>query len=410
MALELDKSQALAVEQLRPGSILCGGVGSGKSRTALAFFYNKICGGGLEVVNGEFTPPKQSIPLYIITTAMKRDTGEWEKELQLYCLSTDESISTKGIKVVVDSWNNIKKYMNVKDAFFIFDEQRIIGSGAWVKSFYKIAKSNKWILLSATPGDNWLDYIPVFVANGYYRNKTEFIRRHVVYKPYRKFPVVDHYMEVGRLVALRTQLLVNINYIQNAKHDIREVQCDYDKEAYTYILKMRKDWDTKEPIMNISEYSYKLKKVIYSSENRQYKCAECIRNIPKLIIFYSYDYELEILRSICTKLKKPFAERNGHKHESVPEGLEWAYLVQYASGSEGWNCIDTNYILFYSPSPSYKQMKQASGRIDRRNTPFSSLHYLYLKSNCEVEKRMYKAVGDKKKFNDRALSDLWESV
>lgn len=410
MAKELDDSQALAVSQLRPGSILCGGVGSGKSRTALAYFYYKICGGGLEVFGGDFTPPHNNIPLYIITTAMKRDNLEWEKELALYCLSTDPEISVNHIQVTVDSWNNIKKYVEAKNSFFIFDEQRLVGSGSWVKSFYKIAKNNQWILLSATPGDNWIDYIPVFVANGYYKNKTEFVVRHVIYKPYRNYPVIDRYIDVQRLANIRKSLLVTIEYQQSAEYDIRAVRCSYDKDTYNYILKERKDPETKFPIRNISEFSYKLKKAIYSSDDRAAECVKCIMDIPKLIIFYNYDYELEILRELCKKVKKPFAERNGHKHETIPDSLEWCYLVQYTSGCEGWNCIETNYILFYSPSPSYKQMKQASGRIDRRNTPFKTLYYLYLRSNCDVESRMYKAVGEKKKFNDTALRDIWEEL
>lgn len=409
MSKELDENQALAVSQLRPGSILCGGVGSGKSRTALAYYYNKICGGGLEVIEGKFTEPKRNIPLYIITTATKRDKLEWDDELSLYCLSKNEEVSIGGIKVVIDSWNNIKKYVDVKNAFFIFDEQRIIGSGQWVKSFYKISKNNKWILLSATPGDNWMDYIPVFVANGYYKNRTEFIARHVIYKPYRNFPVIDRYVDVQRLINIRSELLVNIKYTQKAKHDIRKIQCGYNKDEYNYILRERKDPIEKCPIRNISEFSYKIKRSIYSSDDRIKKCVECLKANPRVIIFYNFDYELEILRDICSKLKVTFAEHNGHKHEDVPDAKEWVYLVQYNSGSEAWNCITTNVILFYSPSPSYKQMKQASGRIDRRNTPFNILKYLYLQSSCPVEMRIYKAIGEKKKFNDSALADLWYS-
>lgn len=409
MAKELDANQVLAVNQLKPGSILCGGVGSGKSRTALAFYYNKICGGGLESIEGRFSEPKNQIPLYIITIAVKRDRKEWDNELSLYCLSTDESVSIEGIKVTVDSWNNIQKYTEVENSFFIFDEQRLVSYGAWVKAFFKIAKNNKWILLSATPGDNWMDYIPVFIANGFYRNKTEFVARHVVYKPYRKFPVIDHYMDVKHLERLRSEILVNIVYSQTAEYSVEKISCSYDISKYDTILEFRIDPWTGIPIKNISEFSYKLKKTVFSSEKRIETCTNAIKNIPKIIIFYNFDYELEILRQICTNLKVEFGERNGHKHESIPKSDRWVFLVQYASGAEGWNCIETNYILFYSPSSSYKIMKQASGRIDRRNTPFRTLNYLYLKSDSDIEKRIYRTIKNKKEFNDRALSDLWDS-
>lgn len=410
MARELDESQALAVKNLRPGSILCGGVGSGKSRTALAYYYSEICGGGLEVFNGKFTYPKRKVDLYIITTPMKRDKLEWEEELLLFRLSTDSSLNKNGVNIKVDSWNNIKKYTDIKNAFFIFDEQRVVGSGAWVKAFLKIAKSNKWILLSATPGDNWIDYIPIFIANGYYKNRTEFITRHVVYKPYRNFPVVDHYENVGRLQAIRKELLVNIAYEQKSKKDVRQVPCNFDKDKYGIVLRQRKDPETLLPIKNISEFSYKIKKVIFSSSNRIEKAYNVISSIPRVIVFYNYDYELEILRDICKRLKVNYGERNGHKHDPIPDTKEWVYLVQYTSGCEGWNCIDTNYILFYSPSPSYKQMAQSAGRIDRRTTSFKTLNYLYLKSNSDIERRIWNSLENKKNFNDSALSDIWEGL
>ena len=206
MSVQLDGNQLLALEQLKSGSILCGGVGSGKSRTSLAYFTVKECKGGL---NGE--PMKDPKNLYIITTAKKRDSKEWEDEFPPFPF--DE------IDICIDSWNNIGKYADVKDSFFIFDEQRLVGSGAWVKAFLKISKSNHWILLSATPGDTWMDYIPVFIANGFYKNRTEFIRRHVVYSRFAKFPKVDHYVETGRLLRLRKSILVNMTnvYFNNLK-------------------------------------------------------------------------------------------------------------------------------------------------------------------------------------------------
>ena len=74
-------------------------------------------------------PPKD---LYIITTAKKRDTLEWEGELSPFLLSTNPDVNLYQNKVVIDSWNNISKYKDITDAFFIFDEQRVVGSGTWV--------------------------------------------------------------------------------------------------------------------------------------------------------------------------------------------------------------------------------------------------------------------------------------
>ena len=158
-----------AVKKARNGCIFNGGVGSGKSRTGL-FYYFKEQGGWIE--GADYTPMKNPKDLYIITTAKKRDSLEWNSELAWYRLSTDPETNYYKNKVVVDSWNNIKKYADVQGAFFLLDEDRITGSGAWVKAFLKIAKYNDWVILSATPGDVWSDYWAVFVANGFYKNKT----------------------------------------------------------------------------------------------------------------------------------------------------------------------------------------------------------------------------------------------
>ena len=168
-----------AINRMKIGCILCGGVGSGKSRTSLAFYY-KLYDGDVNTEN--YVRMTEPPDLYIITTARKRDTGEWDEELAHFYMSTDPEHDIYEHKVVVDSWNNIGKYVGVKNAFFIFDEQRVVGKGAWVKSFYKITQNNEWILLSATPGDCWTDYIPVFIANGFYRNRTDFNNQHVVYE------------------------------------------------------------------------------------------------------------------------------------------------------------------------------------------------------------------------------------
>ena len=162
--IRLDDSQLDAVERMKDGCILCGRVGSGKSRTALAYYYKEY-GGDLYSATTQLmnNPPD----LYIITTAKKRDSFEWEEELSPFLLGVSPETNFYSNKVVIDSWNKIKDYTEIESAFFIFDEQRVVGYGAWSKAFLEINKKNRWILLSATPGDKWEDYIPVFMANGF---------------------------------------------------------------------------------------------------------------------------------------------------------------------------------------------------------------------------------------------------
>lgn len=391
-----------ALRRMKNGCILCGGVGSGKSRTALAYYYIRN-GGDLdyEDYDTEYMPmsdpPKD---LYIITTARKRDTFEWEKELAPFLLSTKPEFSLYSNKVVVDSWNNIKKYASVQGAFFIFDEQRVVGYGTWSKSFIKIAKSNDWILLSATPGDTWSDYIPVFIANGFYKNKTEFVREHIVYCRSTRYPKIDRYLNTGRLIRLRNKILVNMDFKRQTISHHEDIYVPYDVSGYKDILRNRWNiWENR-PIENAGEYCYCLRKLVNSDESRIVQVLEIFEKHPRVIIFYNFDYELEMLKSAYYGDGVEVAEWNGHKHQPLPTTDKWVYLVQYTSGAEGWNCITTDTIIFYSQNYSYKIMAQSSGRIDRLNTPYRDLYYYHLKSRSGIDLAIAKAVDNKKKFNE----------
>lgn len=401
MSLKLDKHQLLAINKLRTGSILNGGVGSGKSRTALAYYYLEVAKGELEINGkGQYKFMKKPMDLYIITTARKRDTLEWEEELVPFALSTKSKDNPGNLNITIDSWNNIKKYVDVKNSFFIFDEQRVVGSGTWVKAFLKIAKRNPWILLSATPGDTWLDYIPVFIANGFYKNRTEFIRRHVVYNQFVKFPKVDRYVETGHLIRLRSSILVDMKYKRHTTRHNREIKVNYNQKDYDRIMKDRWNIFKDKPIKNISELCYSLRQVVNSDQSRIDALEKLSQKHDKLIIFYNFNYELYILRDIGKKLQIPTSEWNGHKHEPIPKTDKWLYLVQYTSNAEGWNCIETNAMVFYSQNYSYKIKVQASGRIDRRNTPFEDLYYYTFISPASMDMAIKKALTDKKNFNE----------
>ena len=398
MAVDLRDYQLDAVSRMHNGCILCGGVGSGKSRTSLAYYY-KEQGGHLD--SEDYVKMKNPRDLYIITTARKRDDLEWEEELVPFYISTDPELSLyKDLKVTIDSWNNVKKYSNVCGAFFIFDEQRVVGSGAWVKAFLKITKKNQWILLSATPGDNWSDYIPVFIANGFYRNKSEFTNEHIMYSRFTKYPKIDRYLNTGRLVRLRNQILIDMDFNRQTVSHHEDVYVRYDISKYKDAIRKRWDPYKDEPIQQASGLCYVLRRIVNEDISRQDALLEILEKHPKLIVFYNFDYELDILRAIQDVEEVEVAEWNGHKHQPVPDGDRWVYLVQYTAGCEGWNCVKTDTIVFFSQNYSYKVMQQASGRIDRLNTPFKELYYYHFKSRSGIDLAISKALSEKKKFNE----------
>lgn len=394
-----------AVNKLKNGSILCGGVGSGKSRTAIAYYFCKECNGSLtgmdQGFDDDYVPMQNPKNLYIITTARKRDTKDWERELLPFLITNStDSLYFGQMELHIDSWNNIKKYRDVKDSFFIFDEQRVVGYGPWTQAFLRIAHNNRWILLSATPGDTWMDYLPVFLANGFYKNKTEFIRRHVVYKPYAKFPQISRYLDEGYLWKLRNAILVNMEYQRPTITHYENIDVSYDRILYKQIMSSRWNIFKNEPVINAAELCYVARKVINSDYSRIEAILRLRNDHPKTIIFYNYDYELDILKSIPYGANVKIAEWNGHRHELIPEADEWVYLVQYTAGAEGWNCIETDTIIFFSLNYSYKIMVQSAGRIDRMNTPFTDLYYYKLRSSCPLDLAIARALKKKKNFNE----------
>lgn len=391
-----------AVKRLNNGCILCGGVGSGKSRTGL-FYYFKECGGWID--KGEYIPMSKPKDLYIITTAKKRDSKEWNGELANFLLYPEDDDTTRfGNKVVVDSWNNIGKYVDVHNSFFLLDEQRLVSYGAWTKNFLKIAKTNDWVLLTATPADSYIEYLPVFLANGFFKNKTEFNREHVIFSRYAKFPKIERYMNTCRLDRLRDRITVNMKY----KHDIRkhdeDVYCDYDRVLYKETMKNRWNPYKNEPIQDAGGLCQVLRRVVNSDESRQSALLEILENYKRVIIFYNYNYERDILLNLAYDDGTEVAEWTGHAHQPIPEGNKWIYICQYNSACEGWNCIRTNCIIFYSQNYSYKVMTQAAGRIDRLNTPYDDLYYYHLKTHSGIDLAISRALSQKKKFNERKFA------
>lgn len=393
MATELYDHQKKAIEQLKNGNILVGGVGSGKSLTSIGYYISKIC--KAELPNPK--PVKSPKDLYIFTTARKRDEKDWEKECSNF------KTFFKNVKVTIDSWNNISKYTSIKNSFVIFDEQRVVGSGVWVKSFLKIARTNDWVLLSATPGDTWMDYIPVFIANGFYKNRTQFINRHVVYSRYSKFPKVDRFLETGLLIKLRDSIIVNMVYKKETVSHVERITTPYDSELYKRVSESRWNVFKKKPIKNISELCSTIRRVVNEDPRRVEYVKMLMEKHPKVIVFYNFNYERKALLDLAEKNDICVAEWNGIKHEPIPKKDSWMYIVQYAAGAEGWNCIETDTIIFYSQNYSYKATIQAAGRIDRINTPFKDLYYYYLTSNSQIDKAIYKAFSNKRNFNESSF-------
>lgn len=402
--IELATHQINAVRELHNGAVLRGGVGTGKTRVALAYWFIKICEGRVPINGkGDFKPMEKPKHIYVITTAKKRDSLDWQKEAAHFGITDHQETWNVDSELIIDSWNNITDYVDVKNAFFVFDEQRLVGAGAWVKAFLKIAKNNQWIMLSATPGDNWMDFLPIFLANGFYKNRTEFTRRHVKYRPFTKFAQIEGYLETGTLEKLRKKILVEMPYLSHTIRHVFNMIVDYDKEQFDIIVKKRWNIFKNKPLKDAAEMFIAMRRLVNTDISRYAAIMKLMEKHPKLIIFYNFDYELEMLRILSLSTMMHKAEWNGHKHEDVPVSESWLYFVQYTAGAEGWNCIETDAMAFWSLNYSYKLFEQSKGRTDRFNTPFTDLYYYVLRSMSPIDNGIWKALGDKTNFNERSF-------
>lgn len=392
--MELRPYQVEALGKIKTGSILNGVTGSGKSITALAYFFTRVCRGSYK----PYSEPKKPIDLYIITTAKKRDSGEWLEDCAYFRIG--ESIGP--IKLTIDSWNNISHYRDIENKFFIFDEQRVCGSGKWACSFLMIAKKNNWIILSATPGDQWLDYVSVFIANGFYKNRTDFYRQHVVFDRFAKYPKVDRYINTSKLEYYRDHILVKMDYDRKTVREYKIVHVIFDKDLYCKVTKDRWNPFDNCPIENVSQFCYLQRKVVNSNSSRLRKLKQIYLEHPRIILFYNFTYELEMLRKWAKRNHIRIKEWNGQIHDPLPRSKSWIYLVQYMAGSEGWNCTTTDTIVFYSLPYSYKQFEQAAGRIDRMNTKYKILRYFIFQSKSVIDSAIRKCLDEKKIFNEKA--------
>lgn len=405
MTVTYRPEQIQAVRQLQNGSILAGGVGSGKTLTSLAWYLTSVCNAASFKKGGSLAKKmvKGSPTLYVITTAKKRDSLEWEEEAARLGLSTDSACSFTGSSIVVDSWNNIGKYSDREHAVFFFDEQRASGSGRWVKEFLKITRKNTWLLLSATPGDVWMDYLPVFMAHGFFRTRTEFIEDHVIFDRFAKYPKVKRYIGEAKLQRLRRSILVEMPVERHTTRERETVYCDYDRDLYKWVVKNRMDPWTEEPLRDAGGVCRILRKVVSDNDWRSEQAKRILSSNERVIVFYNYNYELDRILAVAESLGLPTAQWNGHRHDAIPAESRWVYICQYTSAAEGWNCTSTDTVLFWSLNYSWRVTEQCEGRIDRLNTPYFRLKYYFLESHSSIDEAVRGSLSSKKVFNERAF-------
>ena len=183
----------------------------------------------------------------------------------------------------------------------------------------------------------------------------------------------------------------------------KTIYCDYDHDLYKWVVKNRMDPWTNEPLRDAGGVCRILRKVVSDNDWRSDETLRLLASHERVIVFYNYDYELERILAVADRDGRPSAQWNGHRHDPVPRGERWIYICQYTSAAEGWNCTDTDTVLFWSLNYSWRVMEQCEGRIDRLNTPYSRLRYYFLESKSSIDEAIRRSLSLKKVFNERAF-------
>ena len=228
---------------------------------------------------------------------------------------------------------------------------------------------------------------------------------HIVYDRYAKFPKVSKYLNERKLNRLRDTILIDMKFDRHTVQHHHDITTEFDRKKYKEVMKNRWDPYKEQPIEQASGLCYVLRHIVNEDKTRAEAILDIYKKHPRLIIFYNFTYERDILIDLDYGEGVEVAEYNGLTHQPIPTGDKWVYIVNYMAGAEGWNSIQTNAIAFYSQTYSYKILQQSIGRIDRLNTPYTDLHYYHLKSKSAIDISINRALKQKKIFNARSFID-----
>lgn len=139
-------------------------------------------------------------------------------------------------------------------------------------------------------------------------------------------------------------------------------------------------------LCNSREKIEALKTLIESTEDR-------------LIIFYNFNCELELLVQLVSKLKRPLSFINGSEKNlnCYNNNGNSITLVQFQSGSSGVNLQKANKVIYYSPPVKSDFYEQSKKRIHRIGQSSTCCYWKLITSNS-IEQRIYNTLDLKRDY------------
>ena len=122
----------------------------------------------------------------------------------------------------------------------------------------------------------------------------------------------------------------------------------------------------------------------------------------RIIVFYSFNCELDAIRKICTDAGRPIAEVNGSTKDltAYDENHDSVTLVQYQAGAMGLNLQKANIIVYFTPPVSSELYEQSKKRIHRIGQSRPCFYYRLICENS-IEGRIYETLEKRQDFTEK---------
>ncbi|WP_368076685.1 SNF2-related protein [Clostridium tyrobutyricum] len=126
----------------------------------------------------------------------------------------------------------------------------------------------------------------------------------------------------------------------------------------------------------------------------------------RIIIFYNFNKELEIIKKLCEKLDKPISIINGAVKDldNFNQYNNSITLVQYQAGAMGHNLQKSNKIIYFSlplQSELFEQSKKRIHRIGQEKTCF----YWYLITQNSIEEQIYQTLKERRDYTNKLFEE-----
>lgn len=140
----------------------------------------------------------------------------------------------------------------------------------------------------------------------------------------------------------------------------------------------------------------------YMNNNKLLRLKELIESTnDRLIIFYNFKKEYEVIAKLCNELERPISTVNGDIRdlEAYETQMNSITLIQYQAGAMGLNLQKSNKIIYFTltdKSELFEQSKKRTHRIGQEKPCF----YYYLLTQGSVEWRMLDVLKMRKDYTD----------